>query len=508
MTIQEPPLLPDDTQPTMSSRATLPSRRQSRLSIWLFLALIIFSIISLIATLGFAFSTDTFSNSEISDKQTVTLLIADEYRDIQTSALTVEDLLSEQNVSLNTDDAISPVLDTPLSDGLLITIAHARSVSLAVDNEVSNIRTPFDNPADILTQEQINLRPIDHIWVDGTAATIAELRLWPVPANEIIVQHAFLITIRDGESEIVLETTAETVGDALYEAGVTIYFSDSLSLEQGHTLTNDTIITIDRAHPIIIRVDGVNLETRVSGTSVADALTEAGIALIGLDYTIPAETETIAAGMTISVLRVTESNESYEETIPYETVYQTSEQLELDQRQIVQAGESGLQRYNERVRYENGIEVGREPSGSEMIRMPQNEIIAYGTQIIIRAINTPEGAKDYWRVLRMYATSYHPEALGGDNITAIGETLQHGIIASDPNLIPYRTNLYVEGYGIGMMADTGGTRSSPYWIDLGYSDEDFVGWHRYVDVYLLTPAPANIDYLLPTWRPIRGQSDN
>lgn len=509
MTMQEPPLLPDDTQPTtMVSRATIPSRRQSRLSIWLFLSLLIFSTISLIATLGFAFSIDTSIESEISDEQSVTLLIADERRDIQTSAATVGDLLNEQNISLNTDDAISPALDNPLSDGLLITIAHARSVSLTVDGEVSNIRTPFDNPADILAQEQISLRSIDYIWVDGTAATIEELSLWTVPANEIIVQHAFQITIRDTETETIIETTAETVGDVLYEAGISIYFSDSLNPEQGQALTHDMLITIDRAHPIIIQVDGVNLETRVSGTSVADALTESGIALIGLDYTIPAETETIEAGMTISVLRVTESVDNYEESIPYETLYQANEQLELDQRQIIQAGETGLQHYNERVRYENGIEVGREPSGSEMTRVPQNEIIAYGTQIVIRTVNTPEGSREYWRVLRMYATSYHPEALGGDNITAIGETLQHGIIASDPNLISYRTNLYIEGYGIGFMADTGGPRSSPYWVDLGYSDDDFVGWHRYVDVYLLTPVPANIDYLLPTWRPIRGQSDN
>jgi hypothetical protein len=47
------------------------------------------------------------------------------------------------------------------------------------------------------------------------------------------------------------------------------------------------------------------------------------------------------------------------------------------------------------------------------------------------------------------------------------------------------------------MADTGGPRSFPLWIDLGYSDAEFRPWSRYVNVYILTPVPPNIDYIVP-----------
>ena len=47
-----------------------------------------------------------------------------------------------------------------------------------------------------------------------------------------------------------------------------------------------------------------------------------------------------------------------------------------------------------------------------------------------------------------------------------------------------------------MMADTG-PLYRPLFIDLGYSDDDFVPWSRWVDVYLLAPVPAEIQYLLP-----------
>ena len=148
------------------------------------------------------------------------------------------------------------------------------------------------------------------------------------------------------------------------------------------------------------------------------------------------------------------------------------------------------------MRYENGVEVSREPVASLVAQEPRNEVIGYGTNIVLRTVDTPDGPRQYWRRLRMYATSYHPAALGGDSTTATGDTLRKGIIASRPDLIKYGSEVYVPGYGIGKMADTGPIYR-PMFIDLGYSDDDWVSWSRWVDVYLLTPVPENIQYLLP-----------
>jgi len=104
--------------------------------------------------------------------------------------------------------------------------------------------------------------------------------------------------------------------------------------------------------------------------------------------------------------------------------------------------------------------------------------------------------------MRLYATSYHPAALGGDNVTATGRILTKGIVGIDPTLIPYGSQMYVPGYGLALAADTGkaadtGIRRRKLWIDLGYDDENWVSWSRYVDVYMLTPVPAEIEYILP-----------
>ena len=146
-----------------------------------------------------------------------------------------------------------------------------------------------------------------------------------------------------------------------------------------------------------------------------------------------------------------------------------------------------------------GFRLGAERfvTGRADVREVLNEVVSYGTNVVVRALDTPQGPRQYWRVLRMYATSYHPAALGGDDVTANGRRLTTGIIASNPRVLPYGTEVYVEGYGVGLMADTGGPRRFPLWIDLGYSDADFRSWSRYVNVYILTPVPPTIDYIVP-----------
>jgi resuscitation-promoting factor RpfB len=510
MQFQEQPVPPDDTHPTSPNfRPTEPRRPKPArsLPIWALFAIIIIALVSLVATLTLILTTgEPIAQTPI--RKHVTVFVGGDVREIDTQVATVGDLLREQGIQLADNDAISTSGETLLSDGMHITINRARNVSLRIDNEERTLETPFTNPQDILTNQNITLNPRDEIWLDGTAAEHSALASWPVPVNEITIEQAIAVTIVDGESQTILETTADTVGDALFEAGIIVYLTDSISPAIGSPLTPNTQITIERARPVTIQVDSISIETRVQGGTVLDALSESGITLIGLDYTIPAETDPITGGMTIYVLRVTEEIISAEETIPYETILQADAALELDQRRTIQAGQNGILRVYERIRYENGVEVGREPSGTEVIQAAQNHIIAYGTQIVVRSLYTPDGAVEYWRRLRVYATSYHPEALGGDNVTAIGMTLQHGVIGANPNIIPYRTQMYVPGYGLGIMADTGGARSSAYWIDLGYSDVDYVSWHQYVDIYLLTPVPENVNYLLPVWQPMNGIPDN
>jgi 3D (Asp-Asp-Asp) domain-containing protein len=167
----------------------------------------------------------------------------------------------------------------------------------------------------------------------------------------------------------------------------------------------------------------------------------------------------------------------------------------------MQEGAPGLLQRRVRVRYEDGNEVGRIIENEYVAVAPTTKIMGYGTKVVVRAIDTPSGPVEYWRVIRMLATSYSAGTAGVSESsrwygrTATGMKMRHGIVAVDPRVIHLRSNVYVPGYGVGIAGDTGGAIKGRR-IDLGYDDDNLILWYRWVDVYLLTPVPSVIDYRL------------
>ncbi len=435
----------------------------------------------------------------ISGAQTtpVVVIVSGEANAIRTRANTVAELLTNLGILLEDGDTLNPPANTAISPDLVIRVEKARSVTLTVDGAMRIFRTPLTNPAEILASAGLKVGSTDRVLVDGTQTNVDDLSVWPVPATHILLRRAMPIRIDDGEKQKKVDTTGETVGEALFDAGVTLYLADGVSPDLSTPLTANMTIKVRRSTPVTIAIDGESIETRTQGTTVADALADAGVALQGLDFSRPAESDPIHAGMRVQIVRVHEEIETQQSALPFDVVYQADATLPLDQSAMTQAGHEGVQETHVRVRYENGVEAGRETEDTTVTQPPVNKVISYGTNVVIRSVDTPDGPREYWRVIHMYATSYHPSALGGDSTTATGHTLAKGVVAANTSILPYGTQIYVAGYGVGVVEDTGGARRSPLWVDLGYSDDDYHSWHQYVDVYVLTPVPANLDYRLP-----------
>jgi 3D (Asp-Asp-Asp) domain-containing protein len=202
------------------------------------------------------------------------------------------------------------------------------------------------------------------------------------------------------------------------------------------------------------------------------------------------------------VVRVRETVNFEQQPLPFETLYQPLDTLEIDQQRLVEAGSYGVRTNRVRVRFEDGMEVERAIEGDWIAQEASDQVIGYGTQIVIRSVSTADGPLDYWRAVEMYATSYSPSRAGVSlsspsfGITASGKPLKKGLVAIDRSLIPFGTQMYVPGYGFAEAADTGGGVKGR-WIDLGYSDDDWVPWSGYITVYFLTPVPGSIVYVFP-----------
>ncbi|MCA9935773.1 MAG: DUF348 domain-containing protein, partial [Anaerolineales bacterium] len=316
------------------------------------------------------------------------------------------------------------------------------------------------------------------------------------------------VTIVDGGQQQVLRTAVQTVGAALAEAGLTLYAADGVEPALGDWLEPGITIRVNRSMPLTIEVDGRIIQTRSHHSNALDVLAEAGIGLIGEDYTQPGAETPLNANDTIRVIRVTEDFRVVDQPIPFQTVWQGTDELDLDQRAVISYGQPGILRQRVRVRYENGAEVSQTTDGEWVALEPVNEVMGYGTRITINTVATPDGPREYWRVVRMRVTSYTAASSGkepgepGYGVTASGRPAGYGIVAVDRSVVPFRSDVFVPGYGVAFVGDTGGGVRGR-WIDLGYDEDNYVSWSGYVDVYYLTPVPApeDINYLLPTGLP-------
>ena len=429
--------------------------------------------------------------------QTLIVRVDGNVREVVTRADTVQDVLDELQIDLSEGDRISLPLTSAVRDGQQIDIDLARNVVVTFGSEALVIRTPLAQPLDILNALGIFPQPDAYIEIDKTITDLASLPNWTVPVSEVVVRQAFNVQVVDGDQSFSVRSTAPTVGDLLFDYGIPLYASDTLTPPLESPLSEGLTVTVSRSKVITILADGTTFTLHTHAHTVGDALADANLILLGLDYVLPPPQTVLQSDTAIQVIRVSETILSQHTVVSYESLSEPNETLELDQVQVLQTGRNGQLRQDVRVRYENGQEVARQDLGEVLVQMPQTERVAYGTGIVLRALDTPEGQFQYWRKVRLYATSYHPAALGGDNITATGRVLTKGIIGADPTLLPYGTQIYVPGYGVGLVADTGPSRGFSRWVDLGYDDENWVSWSQWTDVYLLLPIPNNIPFVLP-----------
>jgi uncharacterized protein YabE (DUF348 family) len=456
----------------------------------------------------------------VSTQREVSLLINDQPFTVRTHQTSVGALLDELGIPLAVEDIVMLPLDTPLADTGQIDIRKALPVALEADGRRLDLRTHARTAEDFLREAGINLSRYDHIIVEDEVVDPQALLpyqssvdltgrnpalLWRQRPMQIEVLRAVPITVHDGAVPVTVQTTAPTVGQALLEEGIILYLGDGVIPTLGEQVSAGLEVYIQRSKPLVILADGRRIKTRSHGETVAEVLNQETIELVDKDYTIPDKESVVYDNMTVQVIRVQEQVVLEEEPIPFETVWQPDQELDLDKQRVDQYGAAGTKRRLVRVVYENGTESERVTEDEWVETPPTTEIIAYGTKITVRQISTSEGTKTYWRKFRSLATAYSASTAGTPadapwyGRTYMGLQARTGIIAVDRNVIPLGTWMYVPGYGIGLAGDLG---VSGRHIDLCFDEDELPrGYYRWVDVYLLTPVPPDdkITWILPSY---------
>ena len=440
---------------------------------------------------------NTFTPVKIVDGDTVT--------DLRTHQSTVEGVLREIGVTLQPEDAVLPGLSSSLNRNDTIVVKRATLVKVVVDgSEPKLVRTQRTSSRAVLADLGYSVSVQDALSVNNgfgdqllqqsnTGAT-ASIELQFRPAVSVAMTD-------DAGKRTPFQTSAKTVGEALLQAGVIVYLADRVQPSLGEAVKPGVEISIKRAKPVSIWVDGRQVRTRTLSNRVGDVLAEMKIVLFEQDYTKPDLDAEIAPNSEIRVVRIKREVQIQQQFLPFETLTQPDDALEIDTQILAQDGAPGVREQRNLVTFEDGLEVKREQTADFTAREPQPRIYKYGTNIVVRTLDTPSGPVQYWRKIRMLATSYSSSTAGVTRDKAwygkarCGVAMRFGIVAVDPRVVSLGTNVYVNGYGVGNACDTGSAIIGKR-IDLGYDDSNLDYWYKWVDVYVLTPPPANITYRL------------
>lgn len=276
------------------------------------------------------------------------------------------------------------------------------------------------------------------------------------------------ITVIDGEnSQVVLTMNNDDPHAVLSAAGV--------ALSEGDEIYSDISavrgeIEVNRAFDVQVTADGITTVVRTTGGTVGDMLAKVGVTVGESDLLNARPGEPVKDGMTILVERVGFDEFTVTESIPFDTTIKYTNVLPKGQSRMKQAGVKGEKTYVYRNRVIDGEVVETELVSETVTKQPVNAIKLVGTVVGTPLSKAPYDIEldeagmpvNYKKVFTGTCTAYTTDGGRLSNCTASGMKPQVGVVAVNPKLIPYGTELYITSadgsyvYGYAIAGDTGG----------------------------------------------------
>jgi 3D (Asp-Asp-Asp) domain-containing protein len=303
--------------------------------------------------------------------------------------------------------------------------------------------------------------------------------------------------IFDDDRVMVHGTYTRDPGMILAEAGIDLSGTDFVSLPQGLMSGGAAEIQIIRIFEtnVSVTISGFTSLHTLQGGTVADALAAAGYTPDPRDnvrdHITPAPASPVEEGMEITVIRYTVLHEVRTEDIPYETVEQSSRNVNAGTSVITTEGELGVREYTYEVILRDGVEYRRSEPRADVVKEPVTEVIVRGTGGTIKL--DCGTYRRYTRRVEIIAYAYTTENKDR-KINAIGNVARRGTIAVDPKYIPLRIDVFVTSrngswhYGLARTEDTGrGIKGNKIDLFMDTRDECIQFGVRRGYLYILAP---------------------
>ena len=235
--------------------------------------------------------------------KSVTLVVDGQSQPYTVYAITVNDLLRSAGISLGAQDRLTPPGDAWLANGAQVTLERAAAVQIQADGQVYNLVSPERLPINLLALAGLTLNPGDRLlWLGQPVNPTGALPYWQNSIS-LQVQRDVPFTLEENGASLALRSSASSLGQALWENGILLYAADRLTPPPGAALTTGLQARLERSRLVTVQTQAATLTLRTAGATVGEALAQAGMALQGLDYSIPAADVPLPADGLIRLVR-------------------------------------------------------------------------------------------------------------------------------------------------------------------------------------------------------------
>lgn len=273
---------------------------------------------------------------------------------------------------------------------------------------------------------------------------------------------------------------------------VTVHLSDSDRVRSDSTGVIYDIVVYDAGKAAQYFTDAVTVE---------EFLSDNALILGKYDVVSPALSESIRNGMTINIDRVKVEDITTNEIVPCKTVKVETAELRTGETKIITAGSDGIKTVVTRNVYVNGEFSRSEVISEEITTASVNRVVQVGTRKESAEKTDDDETKTfvdsagrdvaYSRLIKGKGSAYTADP---GTTSATGRPLAVGVVAVDPDVIPYGTRLYITSsdgryvYGYALASDTNAlVESGEVIVNLFYdSDSQCKAFgSRDVNVYVL-----------------------
>ncbi|SFB22658.1 MULTISPECIES: G5 and 3D domain-containing protein [unclassified Bacillus (in: firmicutes)] len=371
-------------------------------------ALVFTSFLVFAASLGFLF----YEGS----KKTVALTLDGKEQVIKTHADTIQEIFDELNISLHSEDFVSPQKGSKVTDNLKVVWKPAKQVQMVTEHEKKTVWTTADTVAELLKEQNIVLGEHDQIQPKPQDAIKNEM--------SIAIQRAFSLIVSDGGKQQKVWSTSATVADFLKQQGITLNELDRVEPSLNETVKENAVINVIRVEKV---TDVVEEPVEFAVVSKQDSQLQKGTQKV-----------------------VTEGQNGLI-TKQYEVVLENGKEVS---RKLI--SEKKVKEKQDKV-----VAVGTK----EIVKQ-----VSRG--------DSSESGKEFYVSSTAYTANCN--GCSGTTATGLNlrSNPNARVIAVDPSIIPLGTKVYVEGYGYAIAADTGSAIRG-FKIDVFFSSKsDAYRWGR------------------------------